>query len=117
MRDNPATAPIGARPVDDGDAQTVIAFCEHFRSVLVALEPAFDRPEQAINMAMVAAATFAGIQAGSLLALGTVPDTAAQRDIFSAAMAKNFITGVQMGMQHVADCTDPVIIPFGGTAH
>lgn len=114
----PHDAPaVTLRHAEPSDQEAIMQLCENYRLVVAASLTRFEHPQDLINMAMVAAITFAGMQAGTLIALGDLPDTDQQGADLHRVMVANFNLGIKLGKAHVARTADAVIIPFGGTAH
>lgn len=88
------------KPVEGDQMQRVLAFCDEYRQVVEAGMADFPDPADAFGNAMIAAATFARMLAGHLIALGAYADTPEQMRGFARMLETNFSTGVALGKLH-----------------
>lgn len=75
---------------------------ERFRFVLSEVMDQFEHPRDAVTAAMSAGITFAGVQAGTLIALGDIADDAAGRKRLTDMIEKNFAEGEVLGKRATA---------------
>lgn len=81
----------------DPEGQTVFAMVEAIRGAIVPFADPVE-PHHSMALAMTAAASFAGIQIGHLIALGVVSDQDKKRMV--DMMARNVRNGIDIGKKN-----------------
>jgi len=103
VADTPAEAELPPPvQISDPHMEAMMQMCERFRAAMHDAVGEFEDPRDAIAVAMTAGIVFAGMQAGSLIAMGDYQETAEQYAQFNLMLETNFPCGIRFGKLHAA---------------